>query len=95
MHFRDDGKSELPNLPTVFFARVVYAWITLVRVAAVGNSVCEESALQIDEYWQKVEQALDEAASMHHCHTAMRTKPSSSMLTGRIFAHIADIQTVP
>jgi hypothetical protein len=71
MHFRDDGNSDLPNLPTVFFARALYAWITLVRVAAVGSSVCEESALKIEEYMGRLGQVLDEAASMHHFHTAM------------------------
>jgi hypothetical protein len=75
MHFRDDGNSDLPNLPTVFFARALYAWITLVRVAAVGSSVCEESALKIEEYMGRLGQVLDEAASMHHFHTAMSNIP--------------------
>lgn len=71
LHFRDDGETLIPSLPTVFFARSLYAWITLVRVAAVGNSVCDESSLQIDEYLDRLGQVLDEAASIAHFHTAM------------------------
>ena len=96
MHFRDDGESELPNLPTVIFARSLYAWITLVRVAAVGNSVCEESSLKIEEYLQKVGQVLDEAASIHHFHTAMSSSPTrlpAVSLMGRILVDITDIET--
>jgi hypothetical protein len=75
MHFRDDGNSDLPNLPAVFFARALYSWITLVRVAAVGSSVCEESALKIEEYMGRLGQVLDESASMHHFHTSMSKIP--------------------
>ena len=75
LHFRDDGESLIPNLPTVFFARSLYAWITLVRVAAVGNAVCDEPSLRIEEYLERLGQVLDEAASMHHFHTAMSTFP--------------------
>lgn len=71
LHFRDDGESLIPNLPTVFFARSVYAWITLVRVAAVGSSVCDESSLRIEEYLERLSQVLDESASIAHFHTAM------------------------
>lgn len=76
LHFRDDGESLIPNLPTVFFARSLYAWITLVRVAAVGNAVCDEQSLRIEEYLERLGQVLDEAASMHHFHTAMSISPS-------------------
>ena len=75
LHFRDDGESLIPNLPTVFFARSLYAWITLVRVAAVGNTVCEEGSLRIDEYLERLGQVLDESASMAHFHTAMSPSP--------------------
>ena len=75
LHFRDDGESLIPNLPTVFFARSLYAWITLIRVAAVGNSVCDESALRIEEYLERLGQVLDEAASIAHFHTAMSISP--------------------
>lgn len=71
LHFRDDGESLIPNLPTVFFARSLYAWITLVRVAAVGTAVCDESSLRIEEYLERLGQVLDEAASIQHFHTAM------------------------
>ena len=75
LHFRDDGESLIPNLPTVFFARCLYAWITLVRVAAVGTAVCDESSLRIDEYLDRLGQVLDEAASIQHFHTAMSINP--------------------
>ena len=78
LHFRDDGESLIPNLPTVFFSRSLYAWITLVRVAAVGSSVCDESALRIEEYLERLGQVLDEAASIAHFHTAMSTLPLRS-----------------
>lgn len=77
LHFRDNGESLIPNLPTVYFARSLYAWITLVRVAAVGNSVCDESCLRIEEYLERLGQVLDEAASISHFHTAMSTFPPS------------------
>lgn len=76
LHFRDDGESLIPNLPTVFFARSLYAWITLVRVAAVGSSVCDESSLRIEEYLERLGQVLDESASITHFHTAMSNTPS-------------------
>jgi hypothetical protein len=75
MHFRDDGESLIPNLPTVFFARSMYAWITLVRVVAVGNAVCDESSLRVEEYLERFGQVLDEAASISHFHTAMSISP--------------------
>src|SRR5579859_2209465 len=83
LHFRDDGESLIPNLPTVFFARSMYAWITLVRVAAVGNAVCDEQSLRIEEYLERLGQVLDEAASMYHFHTAM----STSLIPTQIYSH--------
>ena len=80
LHFRDDGESLIPNLPTVFFARSLYAWITLVRVAAVGNSVCDESSLRIEEYLERLGQVLDESASISHFHTAASISPHSEFL---------------
>ena len=95
LHFRDDGESLIPNLPTAFFARSLYAWITLVRVAAVGNTVCEESSLRIDEYSEKLGQVLDEAASIAHFHTAMSISPAQKHeLMDRIFVDITDIETM-
>lgn len=76
LHYRDDGESLIPNLPTVFFARSLYAWITLVRVAAVGNSVCDESSLRIEEYLERLGEVLDESASIAHFHTAMSMLPN-------------------
>jgi hypothetical protein len=46
-----------------------------VRVAAVGNTVCDETSLRIEEYLERLGQVLDEAASMHHFHTAMSIPP--------------------
>jgi hypothetical protein len=71
LHYRDDGESLIPNLPTVYFARSLYAWISLVRIASVGSSVCDEASLRIDEYLDRLSQVLDEAASISHFHTAM------------------------
>ena len=73
LHYRDDGESLIPNLPTVYFARSMHAWITLVRVSSVGSSVCDESSLRVDEYLERLSQVLDEAATISHFHTAMST----------------------
>lgn len=75
LHFRDDGISLISNLPIVFFARSLYAWVTLVRVAAIGSSVYDESALRVNEYLEKLTLVFDESASIAHFHTAMSTVP--------------------
>ena len=41
------------------------------RVAAVGNAVCEVESLRIEEYLDRLGQVLDESASIAHFHTAM------------------------
>ena len=102
LHFRDDGESLIPNLPTVFFARSLYAWITLVRVAAVGNTVCDEGSLRIEEYLERLGQVLDEAASMQHFHTAMSIPPiplkprllAGKDVNGRILLDFTDIEAM-
>jgi hypothetical protein len=75
LHFREDEVSLISNLPIVFFARALYAWVTLVRVAAIGNAVYDESALRVTEYLERLMQVLDEAATLQHFHTAMSTAP--------------------
>jgi hypothetical protein len=78
LHYRDNGESLIPNLPTVYFARSLYALMTLVRIGAVGNSVCDESSLRIEEYLERLGHVLDEAAAISHFHTATSILPLDS-----------------
>jgi hypothetical protein len=75
LHFREDEVSLISNLPIVFFARALYAWVTLVRVAAIGNAVYDESSLRVTEYLERLMQILDETATVQHFHTAMSIIP--------------------
>jgi hypothetical protein len=75
LHFREDDVSLISTLPIVFFARALYAWVTLVRVSAIGNAVYDESALRVTEYLERLMQVLDEAATVQHFHTAMSANP--------------------
>jgi len=76
LHFREDGPSLISHLPIVFIARALYAWVTLMRVAAIGSSVYDEEAVRVTEYLEKLMQVLDESAEIAHYHTAMSTATS-------------------
>jgi len=76
LHFREDGPSLISYLPIVFIARALYAWVTLMRVAAIGSSVYDEEAVRVTEYLEKLMRVLDESAEIAHYHTAMSTATS-------------------
>jgi len=88
LHFREDGPSLISYLPIVFIARALYAWVTLVRVAAIGSSVYDEPAVRVSEYLEKLMQVLDESAEIAHYHTAMSTAPSPQTNTDIEFSWV-------